>query len=335
MADRQNCKAEIYIRGRMTLCLMAVILIMVPHPAQAQLTGADTEPGDSCAGFATGASRLTADSNGSGSEVSLICDGSVWRTATITVPGDPDPCTPAKAGSLRYDSVDKTLDLCHDSAWIPLIASNEAGDTPTALTGDGYFVITDGTWSGDLAAAAGGDYATNDYIENSQELGDKLCLDDLTANNWMGKADATARGLLNAAHVKAFLCSRFTCNNALPSVTYYFAVSGELASGGASFTVDSDGIGPNDSANWSGATYFNGNKEYWVNRQADSATQWRNNPHGQADKARCEFSPGWTSIEAGSGGGIGQSNTTNNDRWDAGNGNDCNVARYLVCMVHP
>ena len=305
--------------------------LSLQQPAHAQLAGTDTVIGDSCAGFPTGASRLTAD--GDGADAILICDGSVWRAPSVTVPLDPDPCIPAKHGSLRYNDSLKTLELCHDSDWISFIASGEEGDTPTAVSGDGYFVITNSTWTGNLAAAAGGDYTTAE-ANASQQIGDKLCLDDLTANDWMGKSDAQSRSILNSRHVRAFLCSRFSCNNALPSTTYYFAVSGELASGGASFTTDADGIGPNDGASWAGSTYFNGNKEFWSNRRTNSSTQWGDNSHGQSSPTRCEYSPGWTDIADAGPGNIGRTNTTNTDRWDAANV-DCTVARYLVCMVHP
>lgn len=332
MIENKRNKNHLFKRLKSGIYVAIFAFLSLQHSAYAQLAGTDTVIGDSCAGFPDGASRLTAD--GDGADAILICDGSVWRAPSVTVPLDPDPCIPAKHASLRYNNSLKTLELCHNSDWISFIASGDEGDTPTAVSGDGYFVITSTTWTGNLAAAAGGDYTTS-AANATQQIGDKLCLDDLTANDWMGKSDAQSRSILNAGHVRAFMCSRGSCNNALPSTTYYFAVSGELASGGASFTTDADTLGPNDSASWSGSTYFNGNKEYWSNRESNSSTQWKNNPHGQSTQSRCEFSPGWTNIDAGGGGAVGQTNTTNNDRWDAGNGNDCNVARHLVCMVHP
>lgn len=59
---------------------LALVLFMV-SPAHAQLQGTDTEPGDSCASYAEGASRFTASPTGEGSKVVLVCDGAVWQKA--------------------------------------------------------------------------------------------------------------------------------------------------------------------------------------------------------------------------------------------------------------
>jgi len=50
-------------------------------PAFAQLTGTDSAPGSSCAGFPAGAARLTADADQDGKTVKLICDGTIWQPA--------------------------------------------------------------------------------------------------------------------------------------------------------------------------------------------------------------------------------------------------------------
>ncbi|MBM6395300.1 hypothetical protein JQC79_05955 [Ochrobactrum anthropi] len=65
-------------------------------PVYAQLVGADTAPGSSCAGFPAGATRLTADADQDGLGVALICNGSTWQPdqdagtslATCTTTGD-------------------------------------------------------------------------------------------------------------------------------------------------------------------------------------------------------------------------------------------------------
>lgn len=74
--------------------------------------------------------------------------------------------------------------------------------------GSGYFVMTNGTWSGNLGGLAGAD---------------AKCLSDLTTNTgWMGYADANSRGLLVAAKVHAFICSTSAvCNNLMPPTSDY------------------------------------------------------------------------------------------------------------------
>jgi len=56
-----------------------VLLLLAAVPAAAQLVGDDTAPGDSCAAFAQGATRMTADPDHDGANFVLVCDGSVWQ----------------------------------------------------------------------------------------------------------------------------------------------------------------------------------------------------------------------------------------------------------------
>ena len=66
------------------ILLLIVTLIILPSisPANAQtLIGADNGPGDSCAGFAEGATRISADADLNGRDVTLICNGATWEAA--------------------------------------------------------------------------------------------------------------------------------------------------------------------------------------------------------------------------------------------------------------
>ncbi len=53
--------------------------ILLTIPAQAQLVGSDTAAGDSCASYPTGATRMTADADTNGLQVTLICNGTTWE----------------------------------------------------------------------------------------------------------------------------------------------------------------------------------------------------------------------------------------------------------------
>lgn len=69
--------------------LAFAVLVLLASPAAAQLVGTDTAPGDGCADKPAGATRVTADPDLDGAEVVLICDGTIWRTASEPA-ADPD-----------------------------------------------------------------------------------------------------------------------------------------------------------------------------------------------------------------------------------------------------
>ncbi len=54
---------------------------IVTGGAHAQLVGTDTTPGSSCAGFPDGATRVTADADLDGQEITLVCDGTTWNAS--------------------------------------------------------------------------------------------------------------------------------------------------------------------------------------------------------------------------------------------------------------
>lgn len=309
-----------------SLALFVFILLLVPGVVRAQLTGADTAVGDSCTDFDVGATRLSANAGEDITAVTLICDGSVWQRIDLKLQDDSTACTGTNEGSIRYNSAAEVVQICNGSVWAEITASSSGGTPSNLPDGNGYFVITNGMWDGNLAAAAG--------VSGSLDAPDTLCLDDLTNNDWMGKSDAQSRGLINSDNVTAFICNISDCNSALPATIYNFAVSGDPGAGGASFVTDSNGFGPGNSQNWSGANYFNGVKQYWSNRSSADSTKWNNTEGADYYKNRCEYSPGWTSIEAGDAGAIGTTNATDGDRWGYSSG-FCHVPHHLVCFVHP
>lgn len=226
-------------------------------------------------------------------------------------------------GGLRWNDSEKTHEMCDGTAWKKLLATGGTGDPSLPSPDAGYFVITSGTWNGDLRTAGAG----VDGLDGAN----KLCLSDLQNNDWMGKADADSRGLVTAAKVRAFICPNLsqTCQNALPNTTYHFAVSGDNAKGGALFTTDETGRGPGNNQNWAGTNYFDGEKSYWTGRETGSTTLW---PliAGWDSYRSCSS---WTSTNPGGNAHTGVSNRINTERWKADQA--CGVARNLICMVHP
>lgn len=244
--------------------------------------------------------------------------------AVVVGPAGDAECTTITEGALRWSSADKTHEMCDGASWKRIIAAGGAGTPSMPQAGSGYFVITSQAWTGDLRTAGAG----VDGFDGAH----KLCLSDLQANDWMGKADANARGLISSTNVRAFLCphSNGTCQNTLPNVTYYFAVSGDATKGGASFVSDNDSRGPANTQNWAGVNYFDGEKSFWTARRSDvSTTLWMVSGVNDAGHSCQNWSSGAIAWGVG-----GNTNRTNTERWTINNMH-CGVARHLICMVHP
>jgi hypothetical protein len=173
----------------------------------------------------------------------------------------------------------------------------------------GYFVLTATAWNGNLGDLAGAD---------------AKCLAELLAQDWMGKADATK----SAQTVKAFLCSGSACNTPMDSARYFFAKAGAPAVGGASFIADTQGQGPSDAGDWSGATFFGEATDYWSGRQTLAPEVW-------ANTAAAETCQSWAAGTALYQGVVGTSAATNAARWNNGTPPTCETTKKLICMVHP
>jgi hypothetical protein len=225
---------------------------------------------------------------------------------------------------ILYNSNYHTYQFCNGTSWVAYGGGGScAGSTynPTVPSGNGYFVLSGGTYNGNL----GGRYGA-----------DATCLTDLTTNTgWKGYATANANGQLVANKVHAFICDNSICNNLLPLTTYYFANAGNSSAGGASFTTDINGLGPNDSANWAAANYFSGTYNYWSGRSLLSNTQWANTT---AVTSNFGCSTGWNLTTTA--GEWGNSAFTTDARWwqnSAGStaGAACSLTFNLLCFVNP
>jgi hypothetical protein len=113
----------------------------------------------------------------------------------------------------------------------------------------------------------------------------------------------------------------------MPLTKYYFANAGNSPAGGAYFTTDSNGIGPNDNNNWSTATYFSGSYTYWSFRGTSTSTQWTNSYQGGANDCGVY---GW--------GTYGESGYTDSNRWEISGDpqSQCSSTSYnYICYVNP
>jgi hypothetical protein len=159
-------------------------------------------------------------------------------------------------------------------------------------------------------------------------------LTELTNNTaWWGYTTANAAGILNSSHVKAFLCDGLSCNNATANTKYYFGNVKDASAGGASFTTDANGFGPNDSINWANGDHFGGNinghggsVRPHTGRAAGSATAW----NGSSNANTCS---GWTSLS-----GSGENGTAlsgNSNRWANISDSCTSLEEALICLVNP
>jgi hypothetical protein len=210
-------------------------------------------------------------------------------------------------GSQRYNYTTHYMEYCNGTTWVPY-AQAQASSSIVAPAGSGYFVITAATFAGNASASLGG--------------WDTACLNELKTNNpnWRGYATANANGQLTASKIHAFLCYDTTgCNNLTPLATYYFANAGDSSAGGASFTTDANGLGPNDNAIWSAANYFNIATLYYTGRASGTSTVW-------------SASSNWGMNNATSS-AYGSSGNTDSNRWRAGT--TPGSAVRIICMVNP
>lgn len=90
---------------RGSVILLAALLLMIA-PAAAQLAGTDTAPGDACS--LSGSTMLTADSDGDGGSVTLVCNGTTWEPEAPSFSGscnDGDSVVyDAASGGFRCDA---------------------------------------------------------------------------------------------------------------------------------------------------------------------------------------------------------------------------------------
>lgn len=111
------------------LLLAFLALITLISPAQAALDGWDTVPGDACTAAEEGHTRRNASAGLDETEITLICDGTVWQSATgggglaaLQGQDDAGPCTVEKDGLIKYNaSGNPRWEYCHGgtTSWLP------------------------------------------------------------------------------------------------------------------------------------------------------------------------------------------------------------------------
>lgn len=222
-------------------------------------------------------------------------------------------CTPALTGSLRWSSALNTIEVCDgQSDWRLVVSAGSAGVAATPAPQHGYFILSQNTYDGVMGGLMGMH---------------QKCVDEVQNNDWLGKSDAQARGLINYAHIKPWACYSSHCDELASGASYKFAVAGSPTVGGDSFTVGADSL-TLDSVAWNGPTRFGGTYTYWTAREAGTATV-----PGVASYQPCQ---NWTSnadvwnVAANA----GNSSSNNSGRWNATRPTCINFHR-LICVVHP
>ena len=238
----------------------------------------------------------------------------------LRVGADVTACSGTISGAIRYDTTDNELEYCNGTAWLSINHTSDTGTAPTSTTGMGYFVLSSATTTGNLGGIAGAN---------------TWCYNDLNANNWNGKADATSRGIFTTGNVRALLMENYSNYNfPMPNITYIFARSGHATYGGATFTTDGSGLGPYNAQYWSGTNYFGGVFEYWTGfYQYNGGTEEAWGPYESGSSMDCGQ---WTQSGSGDTGLYAFSNSNTHRRWgDPYPNTSCNRTLRVICMVHP
>jgi hypothetical protein len=224
-----------------------------------------------------------------------------------------------KEKDIIYNNEYHTYEFCDETQWY----SMEKTIPARGRAGGGYFVMTKAVYNGDLGSAG-----------DDLRAPDAKCLTELTgATGWKGYTTARGDGQLIAGKVHPFLCTERVCSPLKPLTTYYFANSADFTAGGASFTTDANGDGPNDSADWSTPKYFNGAYVYWTGyRNPRTDSSWSDTPIGGG--YQCKTTNGWDTENNSAKGVYGRSTSTYKERWCAGN-DTCDRSHYLICYVDP
>jgi hypothetical protein len=282
----------------------AAAAIVLASGLWASAAMANVTIGGACSGGAAGAQST--DGN------NAVCISSLWQYPAYQFGNTSASCNTTNAGIVKYTSTHTYF--CNGASWTQLY---EVSATPaiTASSGNGYLVMSKGTWNGNLGGQAGAD---------------AKCLTDITTNTgWMGYSTANSNGQLVADKVHALICTSGPCNNLIPLTTYYFADANDAAVGGGSFTTDAFGAGPGDSNSWAAANYFGGTYQWWSGHEYTSATQWAT---GFGYSYDCNA---WTSSSTSDYVSYGHTSMTQQFRWRITGANACNEIFHLICYVDP
>lgn len=247
----------------------------------------------------------------------------------VASPALADCTSPAATETtMIYSSTYHTYQFCNGTAWVPMnggttIYSAGGSTNPTFTAANGYFVLTAGTYTGNLGGLSGAN---------------ATCLTELTNNNWNGKSAAQGFGILNATHVFAYLCDGSTCNTPTAGKKYYFANAADASAGGSYFTPDGNGsfgydtasyCGTSDNVSYSALSTFNTLATYWTNRAVGCGMTSSNTPNSTTSSSNCS---GFSSTTGTAYAGI--SNSSIASRY-ANSQVSCASSLKLVCMVNP
>lgn len=252
----------------------------------------------------------------------LICVSSVWQYPSYAfksvAASAGASCSGSPAGAMRYNSTSQSMEYCNGTNWMQA-AQVQGTAPPTAPAGSGYFVMSGTTWDSNLGTLAGAD---------------SKCLTELsvTYTSWAGYSTANSNGQLVSSKVHAFLCNSASCNNLMPLTTYYFANASSSGAGGASFTTDSNGNGPNDSANWSAANRFSGSYTWWSERGLTSNTVWTSTTSGYGSGNTCG---NWDTTSDYHTPSLGNTGYSTSARWLSAGAPNCSNLYNLICFVNP
>jgi hypothetical protein len=254
-----------------------------------------------------------------------FCNGTSWQAMELVVSGGGGGGCSNPSGhesDIIYNGDHHTLQFCNGTNWVAF-GGPAWQSVPTSS--DGYIVMSETTWNGNLGQQAGAN---------------AKCLTDLTTNTgWKGYTDANARGLLVSGHVAALMCADLACNGLAANTTYYFADANNSTHGGNRFTTDGNREGPYDSEEWSQASYFGAIYGYWTNITGGNGNFCSSGGAASGSPADCSASTAFDNGTNSYTGEIGYSAQNYNYLWPGSRCGatyvTCDNAEHLVCIVNP
>jgi hypothetical protein len=223
-------------------------------------------------------------------------------------------------GTVIYNTDYDVFQGCEGDQWVRVKADDTGSEDICGDSNSGFFILSQGGWTGDLVGAAGGGMT-------AREAATALCVTDLNNYNWRCKQRAQARQLLDDTHVQGFICDSTGCNGTVPDTIYYYAYSNHDEMGGNKFKTDGAGLGPNDTYGWSSSYALGDDEGVWTGRGSGTNSVWGNG----AVAHTCNE---WTDATGSYDGRRGNTGNSDDTRWAAGNSVCTNTFR-LLCVVNP
>lgn len=230
----------------LTLLACSTLLTIVAPPTFAQLAGSDTKPGDPCTASEEGYVRRNASASRDSSEITLLCNGSTWQSATggggsaTSTCAETNHCsgTPVSCNGVAPDST-ATVSSPPSSIQYGSWSNPQCGTSGTGWYVTGFSSCSTGTGSGaarctsvtvSTAASLPALTSASIWVGNGSNAATAVALSgDATlsntgaltiASNAVGSAEITDGSIANADLAGSIALSKLAVTGTASSSTY-------------------------------------------------------------------------------------------------------------------